>query len=858
MASTSFIPPQPHWMPSNGLQHSFAERRNSAVDASVSSPFNFVPQEMPRKAPPKRAPPPLPAFSFPQASDSSHSSAPSTAGYQNAGGYVRRDAEQAGEEPASAPALPTPASLPPPGPGLSARGPGRRGHAHRRSAAMSSVDLTAITKAFPPKPVNGSAPSTPVDTRRNQFGNEEHANLTSRSFPNMKPTFTPPITPRKSDDRLRASPQLKPEIPEPAPELCRPLSVISSESTVSTVRPTNSHTDGTAPSTGTVTPTGDRSSRPKTAGANLDLGNFPFVGSKDDLTERPHTASAAMALSNGSSESVSNPMSHKPFTAVRHPLCNSMLPEEIPSTPQRAPSSRKPNKKQKKMRSWAGILTRKGKKKGNKRPPSRRAPTPPPVLTRTNSQMSFSYGVDFDEDNTIVIRTPTDPNAPRRSLPAGLAEDSLSLDTSWKPQSFYEQARELDMFSPVIDLDAALGPFNTPEMGPERPVTGFSAATRRMYSGGRRGEFVGPEMRYHRRAESAPEMPPFDRSGLGLNRYSTAAMLDNDVFDEKEEDEFLAETNSQPAEDSVSAPTSPVKSNKKRHASFGRSNFASSSFQDVSSFNPGLGIQIVDIADELVSSSATTPQTIDSRPSTALALTPCTPDMDIPSLSMGPTVHMQKKIAEIPVMDDWPPQSDESSKASSICSSTGHEDSNSAPTNVSETNSPAPLKFRTTVPTPEAEFPSPALSATSFDPPRLATPSSMAERQTISSVYSGEPGSACFHNSVDDVPSLTSSASTMTSTLPRLSSGFYPKAAGDRSSFSTSNLSRPNSSYTTKRSSLVSLSKLVGVASAERSKLSQEQKAPADEVEKKKKKGNRISRLMHFWKNKEKQKDTRS
>src|SRR2546430_17255282 len=90
---------------------------------------------------------------------------------------------------------------------------------------------------------------------------------------------------------------------------------------------------------------------------------------------------------------------------------------------------------------------------------------------------------------TIVIRTPTNAKPPRPAW----AEDTLALETSWKPRSFYEQGRDVDMLSPVIDLDAALGPFNTPEMESDRVVaSGFSAATKRMYSGGRRGEFVGP------------------------------------------------------------------------------------------------------------------------------------------------------------------------------------------------------------------------------------------------------------------------------------------------------------------------------------------------------------------------------
>ncbi|EGE00676.1 hypothetical protein TESG_07972 [Trichophyton tonsurans CBS 112818] len=127
--------------------------------------------------------------------------------------------------------------------------------------------------------------------------------------------------------------------------------------------------------------------------------------------------------------------------------------------------------------------------------------------------------------------------------------------------------------------------------------------------------------------------------------------------------------------------------------------------------------------------------------------------------------------------------------------------------------------------------------------------------------YSGEPGSDYLQNSSEDVPSLTSSASTMTGNIPRLPSAIYGRIPGDRAaSFSHvlqlnnasnnghSNNNRPSSS---KRASLVSFSRLVG-ANSERSKLSHEEKAPMDETEKRKKKGLRITRLMQFWKVKDK------
>jgi len=141
-------------------------------------------------------------------------------------------------------------------------------------------------------------------------------------------------------------------------------------------------------------------------------------------------------------------------------------------------------------------------------------------------------------------------------------------------------------------------------------------------------------------------------------------------------------------------------------------------------------------------------------------------------------------------------------------------------------------------------FPSPDLSNISFDAPRSATASSMTDQTYHDPI----------HGSSEDVPSLTSSASTMTNSKPRYSDTFYDQSSGERSSFSNQILRRHGHSNTSKRSSLVSLSRLVGVSHGEKSKLSYEEKPPGEEAENSKKKGSRLSRLMHFWKTKEKPK----
>jgi hypothetical protein len=98
----------------------------------------------------------------------------------------------------------------------------------------------------------------------------------------------------------------------------------------------------------------------------------------------------------------------------------------------------------------------------------------------------------------------------------------------------------------------------------------------------------------------------------------------------------------------------------------------------------------------------------------------------------------------------------------------------------------------------------------------------------------------------------------MTTTMGRFSSSFFPRGrlSTDRAaSFSAAVNRRSSQANASKRSSLASLSKLVGGPHSERSKLYQEEKPPGDAPEKSKKK-RRISRLMHFWKVKEKEKHT--
>jgi hypothetical protein len=102
--------------------------------------------------------------------------------------------------------------------------------------------------------------------------------------------------------------------------------------------------------------------------------------------------------------------------------------------------------------------------------------------------------------------------------------------------------------------------------------------------------------------------------------------------------------------------------------------------------------------------------------------------------------------------------------------------------------------------------------------------------------------------SVDDIPSLTSSNSTMTRESLFAQHARFPPASKDQprpASFTSTAFGR-------RRSSLASLSRLISSSHGERSKLSME--VPMDnEPEKtvKSSKTKRLSRLMQFWKAKD-------
>ncbi|KAJ5247585.1 hypothetical protein N7468_002568 [Penicillium chermesinum] len=799
-------------------------------------------------------PPPLPAFSF---NPGSEPLPPPNNVPSRLNGHRRRPSEFVGGD-----------QLVTPGAGESEK---------REEPSVSGVDLNAIQRALIPNSGSESAPTPPGDPLVNKSHDDISKPLSysagslGRPTPPASPRFAtvppvpdiPPVPPIPSTINLQPAPSDDEEKPS------RPVSAIfhpppDSPSSVLFEPP-----EIPAPPV-IQEPPPDRKikPRPKTADASLA---FQLMQSQESSKDSPVKRSkstgnrrARKSMSNLLDIALTNHglIDDAHSTDTSRPSLSddgSETASDVDDGDESKPRS-KSKKKQKRVRSWAGsLLTRKAKHQKDKkqRPPA----LTPPALSRTNSDVGSAMDVDLDND-VVVIRTPTNPDAPssvhraegQPSTFAPAPPPVPSLETAWKPRTFYEQtAQEDTLSSPVIDLDAALGPFNTPDMRPARGTPSkFVLATQNMYSGGRRGEFVGPEMRYHRRTESAPVMQPFDRSAFTATRLGGAAPDTPDVFYEEEEDAFLAANQSpknEPAPGAAEAaadcsidarvetPLAAMGDDEKSTKSVQSSDSADTLTRaPTPAPNPqqaGLGIQST--ADRPSSES----QSEDSKGKDTIEFLP---------LAKNPSPFPPRSPVEILKSEECAPkQTGQLSPDVSPRFLAVDKRPATSPNELLPSLQPSlpPFSLSAGVSPSDSSFPSP-------DVPRFSD-------RNFSSYSHHHLPSDYQYASVEDVPSLTSSASTMTNTLGRFSASFFPRArlSTDRAASFSATVHRRNSHATSsKRSSLASLSKLVGGPNSERSKLSQEEKPPSDIPEKNRRKSRRLNRLMHFWKVKDKEKST--
>jgi len=275
------------------------------------------------------------------------------------------------------------------------------------------------------------------------------------------------------------------------------------------------------------------SDRPSTAGAILlTPPNVAIDGGASEVVipslKRPATASPSLNSAPGTTDNSPTELPpskkmHKKALSDYSPLVgtgafsdNHNLPSTGASDEVLAPSeepSESASKKQKKKRkskkqikNWAGTILGKGRglrhSKRQLRTLPRRSPTPP--LPRSEHQLGDNEWISAAWNESYVLM-PVD-----ESLGANSSSENIVIDTGVE--------------SPIIDLDAALGPFKTPT----GPSAGFAAARRRrMHSAvGLKGNGY-----FHRRSESMPEMQLFSLSEHEGDGHMA------DVFEEDEEED---------------------------------------------------------------------------------------------------------------------------------------------------------------------------------------------------------------------------------------------------------------------------------------------------------------------------------
>ncbi|KAF1983959.1 hypothetical protein K402DRAFT_152924 [Aulographum hederae CBS 113979] len=774
--------------------------------------------------------------------------------------------------------------LPPPTNTLKVGPPaGRRGHAHRRSGAISCHDLQTIM--HPPEAISkargGSAPTTPLETENKQFFHPNNRRTLSQSSlkadGNADGTESAQSSPQRPVSRARVGFSER-------VEYIRPLSTISSEteSSMSTIRGHSvsgsmssviSASASSPPSARKVrtplrTTFEDESAKPRRSSAETTSWNN--LGDDLDLQQRPRSAVAPGSAA--CSPVDASPVKYR-STKKRHsfwpeqrrstsfppsPLpasrSDSSLVAKRPHSPQPAqetdnsmgsPSDtsspeEKQSRRPRKVKSWAhSLISRKSRSSFQKTKASASDVSPLPTPLGSNILDDLSPFDDpsilehFDVDDTVDIVTSSPVHIHRPQLNTRIA--------SWKPRDSSPQA---DALSPVIDLDAALGPFNTPGLNARSPPGRTLASARRsMHSNILATGILGvPE---HRRTESAPELAPFEARGSALAGTKMA-----DVFEEEEEEEEArsALNKASPATPQSGTGNTQVHGHAKQESDASVPEFSLT--DENVSVDVGLGIKGSDDPGESKSKEAD-----------GSHLSPAGQGTPTPSRGSSP---YPRDPSPIDVVEDF-----EEPRASSL---TKDSDSTLTPTvTAQDPKEPAPLmtlglpRAHQSYMTPDtytsSSFSSPDFnrSQISFDDSqRVRTAgSSVVEEASMPAYPLGEPGPE-LRVSVDDVPSLTSSRSTMTSP-PHTS--VLPSHRGLSDTRSSSLCSIPNAYNNErrpnqKRSSIASLSKLMSGTFGERSKLSIEQRPQTEhglpQVEKLKsnKRQNRLSKLM-FWKNKE-------
>ncbi|CEJ95059.1 hypothetical protein VHEMI10562 [[Torrubiella] hemipterigena] len=730
--------------------------------------------------------------------------------------------------------------------------PPRRGHRRGVSGAISTNDLPILQPPLSSwsMPKGNSAPNSPTNFDQGVMATIpmlDGANMISLndSVGQLEPS--PELLDNPSDEektvlKKKSSNKGRVGFSDTLEFIPRPLSLVSSDtSSTMTARPMHSvsgsissvvsptsPTDRDAIPTVTRSPTRDfNDHRPGTAGAILDRTSS-IAETADTSPRRRNSIPALIGLAEAQEAAAGSANQTKPskrwsFFGLE-PFLNSSTASKVRPTSSSSTDSgnsseddseadaidgsrSKPKKRSRKskvkkgMKGWAGsilpIKPRHDKKRA--KPGDVRPPTPPaPAMV-----------MDEDEDEetatTPVLLTPT-----------------IVLPPAEPPK----KARE-DIASPMIDLDAALGPFNTPlPHNPEWEAAQRAAGNvgkRRLHSAQGLKGFNGPGMHYHRRAESAPDLPPFDAGRAGIHRFGSSSTM-ADVFEEDEEDEGRHDTQhdkspgSKSDSDPETSPSLPSLSS--------RTSLAESTSRQVRRTGSGLSEKDLNVARSVRTECSRT-----SLHENVIMEEPIwgNPSARSPSLAQGRSSFDSSMPSPKKLL-------------ASFEGSDGRMSTSNSPTVASVSTmpmSPYSMSHASSHPSPRSPM--------SIDAQRISTaPSSVADETSFQSLLMGEPGPEVRISMDYDIPSLSSSTTTMTR-----ESAFVPTARPYQAALREQRpASMSSAAFGRRRSSLISLSRLISSSHGERSKLSTELTADGDVEPRltKKPKKTRLGKMMQFWK----------
>ncbi|KAG5974228.1 hypothetical protein E4U55_008271 [Claviceps digitariae] len=520
-----------------------------------------------------------------------------------------------------------------------------------------------------------------------------------------------------------------------------------------------------------------------------------------------------------------------------------------------AKKERKRTSRKKRVKGWAGaILPLRTNKKQSKmlavRPPT------PPASARVpdEDEDENEKDNDNDNDNGADVIQPASESDISFITPTVLITESQPVEKdSASPKRWPDE----DAGYPMIDLDAALGPFNTPlphnaEWNAAQRAAGV-VGKRKLYSAQGMKGFSGPGMHYHRRAESAPDLPPFDSGRPGIHKFGSSSTM-ADVFEEDEEDDGEAESAQSNSESKELEGEEMLGDDADADADDEKATLPMTARN-----KPAVGSVV---NDTVVSDMPLRPADSRTHGCGATGSENASAIHRVHNECSKSSLHSlhEEVIAEEPyrmilrntsVFGGLPvDQPNSASSSPRLSPHAGHRDVPAVEINqsLSLNNSvAAPLSpYSTSL---ASSYGSPR-SPMSIDAQRMSTaPSSMTDENSFHSLLmSGEPGPE-VRISVDyDVSSLMSRTSTMTR-----DSAFIPTSRMSQPSLRAQRpVSVSSAAFGRRRSSLVSLSRLISSAHGERSKLSMEvtldNEGEARRSRTKDSKTKRLGRMMQFWK----------